>query len=303
MEDNYSTKEGKMNISKNLTFTKGCNCCDGAYNSLDVHFTGACDNKCAHCIDMRFFGKGVSKPDVKAIAETIIENSSGINDVLFLGGEPCLYLEELLECVKILKRETSLKLFVTTSVPKTCYDSRDTFITLIELLDGINLSVQHHDERIADKIRGTVSAYDRQAFYRSLPMAEKIRINLNIVKPYLYTKEDISNCLYHYNKMQFNSIKLSEIQHGSGIFVSFEDVFNVKMYSPYSHGCQGYIYTGDILPGIMTPILLKRSCFACEETLQATAGDMFKVISKFFSTKTNKYGVVYEDGTLENGWV
>ena len=25
------------------------NCCDGIYNSFDVHFTSACDNKCAHC--------------------------------------------------------------------------------------------------------------------------------------------------------------------------------------------------------------------------------------------------------------
>lgn len=28
-----------------------CNCCDGIYNSFDVHFTSACDNKCAHCVD------------------------------------------------------------------------------------------------------------------------------------------------------------------------------------------------------------------------------------------------------------
>lgn len=25
-----------------------CNCCDGIYNSFDVHFTSACDNKCSH---------------------------------------------------------------------------------------------------------------------------------------------------------------------------------------------------------------------------------------------------------------
>ena len=33
-----------------------CNCCDGIYNSFDVHFTSACDNKCAHCIDGKFNG-------------------------------------------------------------------------------------------------------------------------------------------------------------------------------------------------------------------------------------------------------
>lgn len=280
-----------------------CNCCDGIYNSLDIHFTSACDNKCSHCIDMRFHGKGKIKPDINAIVKAIIENKEGVDDVLFLGGEPCLFLEELIECIKILKKETNLKTYVTTSVPKICFDKRDLFITLIDLVDGINLSVQHHDEKIADQIRNTNSKYDRQSFYKNLPMKEKIRINLNIVKPYLYTKKDISNCLYHYDKMGFNSIKLSEIQHGEDVFVSFEKVFNVKMKSAYSEGCQKYISTKEILPGINTPLLLKRSCFICEKSINASLIDGTKVISKFFLTNKNKYGVIYEDGTLEKGWV
>lgn len=32
------------------------NCCDGIYNSFDVHFTSACDNKCGHCIDSKYEG-------------------------------------------------------------------------------------------------------------------------------------------------------------------------------------------------------------------------------------------------------
>lgn len=280
-----------------------CNCCDGIYNSLDIHFTSACDNKCSHCIDMRFHGKGKIKPDINAIVKTIIENKEGVDDVLFLGGEPCLFLEGLIECIKILKKETSLKIYVTTSVPKICFDKKDLFITLIDLVAGINLSVQHHNEEIADEIRNTKSMYDRQSFYKRLPMKEKIRINLNIVKPYLYTKDDISKCLYHYDKMGFNSIKLSEIQHGEDVFVSFEKVFNMKMNSAYSEGCQQYINTKEILPGINTPLLLKRSCFICEKSLNASFMDGIKVISKFFLTNKNKYGVIYEDGTLEKGWV
>ena len=58
------------------------NCCDGIYNSFDVHFTSACDNRCRHCIDMKYQGKGIIMPDPKAIAKTIIDHSEGYDDVL-----------------------------------------------------------------------------------------------------------------------------------------------------------------------------------------------------------------------------
>ena len=280
-----------------------CNCCDGIYNSFDVHFTSACDNKCAHCIDKCFEGFDIFKPDVNAIVKTIVENKEGLDDVLFLGGEPCLYLDDLLDCVSQLKEKTTLKLYVTTSVPKVCHDNYDRFIKLIEMLDGINLSVQHYKEDVADEIRKTKSLYDRQKFYSYLPYKEKIRINLNIVKPYLYTKDDLSECLRHYDKMGFNSIKLSEIQHGKDVFVSFEKIFGIKLGSPYSCGCQTYLNMEDILPGFKTPVLLKRSCFMCEGTLKASIADGVKVVTNLFRNPKNKYGVVYEDGRLEKGWI
>lgn len=30
------------------------NCCDGIYNSIDVHFTRLCDNNCGFCIDKQY---------------------------------------------------------------------------------------------------------------------------------------------------------------------------------------------------------------------------------------------------------
>jgi organic radical activating enzyme len=280
-----------------------CNCCDGIYNSFDVHFTSVCDNKCKHCIDKCYDGLNITKPNVNAIVNTIVENKEGLDDVLFLGGEPCLYLDELLDCVKQLKEKTDLKLFVTTSVPKICKDKYDKFVELIELLDGINLSVQHYKEEVADEIRRVKSEYDRQEFYNSLPYKDKIRINLNIVKPFLYTKEDLTNCLKHYDTMGFNSIKLSEIQHGKDVFVSFEDTFGIKLGSPFTHGCQTYLNMNEIIEGFKTPVLLKRSCFMCEDTLKASLSDGIKVISKMFVSPKNKYGVIYEDGSLKKGWV
>ena len=280
-----------------------CNCCDGIYNSFDVHFTSDCDNNCKHCIDKCYNGLGIHKPNVKEIVKTIVNNKEGLDDVLFLGGEPCLYLDELIDCVKQLREKTNLKLFVTTSVPKVCYDNKEKFFKLIELLDGINLSVQHYKEDVADEIRNVKSKYNRQEFYNLLPYKNKIRINLNIVKPFLYTKEDLTNCLKHYDKMGFNSIKLSEIQHGTDYFVSFEKTFGINLGSAYSNGCQKYLDMDKIIKGFKTPVLLKRSCFMCEDTLKANLLDGIKIISKFFTKPKNKYGVVYENGELEKGWI
>ena len=285
---------------KNL-FNK--NCCDGIYNSFDVHFTSICDNKCAHCIDSKYQGFNISKPDIKAISNTIIKQQDGYDDVLFLGGEPCLYLQELVDCIKLIKANTALKIYVTTAVPKICKDKYTLFLELLSLVDGINLSVQHYKEDISDQIRLVKSKFDRQKFYNSLPNKEKIRINLNIVKPYLYLKQDIIDCLNHYDKMGFNEIKLSEIQHGKDYFVSFTETFGIKLGSPYFSGCQNYIKMNKIITDFKTPVLLKRSCFMCEETLKASLMDAVKVGFKFIAPRTpNKYGIVYENGVLTKNW-
>lgn len=282
-----------------------CNCCDGVYNSFDVHFTSACPFNCAHCIDKKYEGLGIIKPNVDAIVKTVVENCDGVDDILFLGGEPCAFIDELLECIRKIQEQTELKVYVTTAVPNSCIKDWGKFYALITLVDGLNISAQHWNENVADKIRRTNAGkvYDRQEFYRSLPMKEKIRINLNIVKPFLYTKEDITKCLYHYDSMGFNSIKLSEIQHGKDYFVSFEKVFGIDLGSAFANGCQTYIDTSKILPGMKTPLLLKRSCFMCEETLNATFADGVKAFCNLFTSPKNKYGVIYEDGSLKGGWV
>jgi organic radical activating enzyme len=281
-----------------------CNCCDGIYNSFDVHLTPACDNKCKHCIDAIYEGKNIVKPNAKAIAKTIINNSEGYDDVLFLGGEPCLFLEELYECIVSIKESTSLKCYITSSMPKTCKDKYELFLKILDLVDGFNISAQHYNECIADKIRNTESKYDRQEFYASLPHKEKIRINLNIVKPYLYTKEDILNTLKHYDDLGFPEIKLSEIQHGKDYFVSFEKTMGIKLKSPFTYGCQTWVDMKPFIPGFKGKLLLKRSCFMCEETLKATFTDGLKVAYKYFCRpKDGHYAVVYEDGSLSNGWI
>ena len=70
-------------------------------------------------IDKKYRGIDDEKPNVQALVNKIVKIQDKYDDVLFLGGEPCLFLDELIDCVKQLKEKTKLKLFVTTSLPKS----------------------------------------------------------------------------------------------------------------------------------------------------------------------------------------
>lgn len=278
-----------------------CNHCDGIHKSMNIHFTGECNYSCPFCIDFTNRCKEKNPPNVRKIINTIIEHQDGFEDVLFLGGEPCLYLEDLLYCVQQVKRLTNLKIYVTTSVPYKCFAQKSTFFDLLELVDGLNISAHHYNEEIADCIRHNNSQYDRQKFYNSLPFKEKIRINLNLVKPYLSTRKDILTCIHHYDEMGFGSILLRELQNSPKYFVSFEDAMGIHMPSPYANGCQTLI---DI-PGetFSTPIILKRSCFLVEETISVSWEDVLKSFIKIFKTfPENKFGVIWEDGSMTERW-
>lgn len=71
-----------------------CNCCDGIYNSFDVHFTSSCDNKCAHCVDNCYEGLHINKPDVEKIVDTIVSNKDGL-DQIRIGIESNLHYKEI----------------------------------------------------------------------------------------------------------------------------------------------------------------------------------------------------------------
>jgi len=58
----------------------------------------------------------------------------------------------------------------------------------------------------------------------------------------------------------------------------------------------------DIIPNFKTPVLLKRSCFLCEDTLKASVMDGVKTAYRMFNKPNNKYSVIYENGQLSKGW-
>jgi len=280
------------------------NTCDQIGNELQVHFTKQCPNNCPFCIDKGNKGlvAGPMKPDVMTIFETISKQKDNIDSICVSGGEPMICLDEAIELTTLVKHNTNLKVYFITSMPYACYVYRDKFFKLIDMVDGLAISPQHYREEVADEIRGYISHYDRQAFYAELPHKEKITININMVKPYLCEKEDILNCIEHYNKMGFKDIKLVELFDKEDMYVSFEEVFGVKLKSPFAHGCKTEFDITPWIPSYDGKFTLKRTCFLVNKLLKANLSDMFKAATRKLFEKKYHFGVVYEDGSLHPYW-
>ena len=71
------------------------NTCDHGASELMVHFTKACTNKCAFCIDKVNNGIISRKTEVNKIIETIDLYKDFASMITISGGEPLLFIEEL----------------------------------------------------------------------------------------------------------------------------------------------------------------------------------------------------------------
>lgn len=281
------------------------NACDQICSELQVHFTKVCPNKCPFCIDATNPGlrNKSSIPNVGQIFKRIMMYKDNIESVCISGGEPMLFITHLLALIMLLKEQTDLKVYVITSMPENCYKYKNLFFKVLELCDGISISPQHYNEEIADEMRGHKSNFDRQAFYAELPHKEKITMNINMVKPYLYTKDEIIACIKHYNDLGFKDIKLVELFNMEKMYVNFEEVFGVKLKSPFAHGCKTEFDITPWIPSYDGRFTLKRTCFLVNKMLHANLSDMFKAATRKMFEKPYHFGVVYEDGSIHPYWV
>lgn len=277
------------------------NTCDQICNELQIHFTKLCPNRCPFCVDAMNPGvKAESpKPDVMAIFQAVSQCKDKIESVCITGGEPMLFMNDVIQLINLLKRNTELKIYLVTSMPEECHKHKDLFFQIIDLCDGVSISPQHYNEEIGDKMRGHKSTFDRQALYAELPHKEKVTLNINIMRPFLCEKSEICKCVEHYNKLGFKDIKVAELFNKEEMYVSFEEVFGIKLKSPFAHGCKTPNF--DITPWIPSfdgKFTLKRTCFLVNKKLHANLSDMFKSATRHFLSKGYYFGVVYEDGSV-----
>jgi len=281
------------------------NICDNIFNDLEIHFTKACENNCPFCIDKLNAGIDESaKPNVNAIFTTILVYSNKFDEIGIAGGEPCLYLDELHElCTLIKKYFPTKKLTLITSIPEICFTKKDTFYKVLELCDYVTISPQHHNQEIADKIRGRKSGFDREEFYKNLPHKEKISITINLIKNYLDTLDDVKTCLLYYNKLGFNKIKLCELSQRPTMFVNLEEILGIKLKSPFASGCVTKNYnTSEWLPEFNGTLTLKRTCFYNNCLRKANLWDLLKAGTRWLFRKKYFFGVIYGNGNIYKYW-
>lgn len=290
------------------------NSCDCSH-TINVHFTKACPHNCAYCVDKLSIDKSPIIPNIDEMFNTVKDliNTSPFGtyeDVLIVGGEPLMYMDDLLSFVKRIKEETDLLVYVTTSLPEEIQYKLNSLGELLSMVDGLNISIQHPNPVFAMYMLNTKPRYPesnmlyRQSIIQYLekhPDKKKVRINLNIMKPLLSDKKSVVEALEEIDTWGFGSIKLSELQQASEYYVNIEKLYNIKLPSPYSYGCN-IKAPDEIQYGINTPIYLKRSCFMVENSLKASLKDGIKAIHKKLHKNDNHFVAIYEDGHIERRW-
>lgn len=280
------------------------NVCDRIYNELMLQLTKACPNSCSFCIDK--FNNGVyGPPDFESIKARILEYSTQADNITISGGEPLIYIFEVLDLVKFIKKYTNLKITINTSIPYECYLYQATYNEIVETVDCILFSAQHYNQEIADKIRKSKSKFNRNIFYEFLPHKDKYIVSLNIHKPYLCTLYDtLQNIKFFYN-LGFNNIKLAELSERPEMHVAISEILGIKLPQPFAVQCSNKnVDISHLLPEFKGNLTIKTVCFIKSKNLKANFWDLFKTSTRnLFRHKKYFFGVIQPDGNIYPYWI
>lgn len=281
-----------------------CNVCDRINKEVIIHFTKDCPNKCPFCIDRRNIGVNSRKPDITAIWNSLEKCLSYIDTVTISGGEPCLYMEDMIKLIDKIKTNSSLKIILVTALPKICFDKKELFYEICEKIDYLQISAQHNVESIASTIVNSHSLYyPRYEFMSEFPYKDKTTVSINIVKGFFNSRQDILDAIMHFNKMGYKDIKIAEMFDADNYYVDIPKMLGIKMKSPFAHGCKTEYDIKPLLPEFDGRLTIKRTCFLRTNLQEATFSDLFKMITRYIKKKTYCFGVIHEDGTLAPYWI
>jgi len=282
------------------------NSCDGIYSdSLDVRFTKACDNACAFCIEQSGLPSLGASQVEPMIAATIASHKT---TVLILGGEPFLYPAKLREYISGIRAAVS-HIYVTTSIPWSLNPADPAVAEILAAIDGLNVSLHHYDPALNNAILVASRPFDRMARLAELladpAIAAKTRVSVNLVRGQIDSRAAIDTYLERLAAIGARQVKLNELQEvGPELYVSFERAYGCRLPSPYSGGCQTDISTlfADRLSRPLR-VTLKRSCFLVSPVPEASLSDLVKVAARRIRPLRSQHLVLYEDGSLSDGWI
>lgn len=289
--------------------------CNVHRNELMIHFTKVCPNNCSFCIDKMNLGVNTKKPDIKAIIRTVNKYKDNVKNISISGGEPFVFMDELLEFVTWIKENTELKITIITSVPNICYKEKEKFFKILDKCDSIQLSLQHYMDQWGDKIRQSKTNFDRHAFYQEILEhcgADNVLGSINILKPYFENRWDILNNIRMFNQLGFKNIKICEMFDADHLYIDIPKTLGIKMNSPFASGCKteykdvDYLFSMDPeLKGYHFDghLYIKRSCFFRTKHQKATIWDLIKISTRWIFAKQYFFGVIHENGEIAPYWL
>lgn len=293
------------------------NICDSSKHKseLMIHFTKVCPNNCSFCIDKLNLGVNTKKPDIDKIIKTVDKYKNKVSNISISGGEPFVFMDDLLYFVNWIKENTELKILVITSVPNICYKEKEKFFKILDKCDNIQISLQHYITNVGDNIRGSESDFDRNNFYKEILDhcgADKILGSINILKPYFEYRWDILRNIMLFNKLGFKNIKICEMFDADNLYIDISKTLGIKMNSPFASGCKTEVKDVDKLFK-MDPELhdyhfqghlyIKRTCFYRTKLQKASVWDLIKVCTRWIFARKFFFGVVHENGEIHPYWV
>lgn len=281
-----------------------CNSCDGIYESLDVRFTKKCDNDCEFCIEKKNNYNSTEEVSIDDMILSTIE--SGIKEVLILGGEPFITPKRLYDYVVGIRDHVN-KIYITTSLPKIMKTS-PYVKQILSLVDGLTISVQHYDWKENNNILKASHYYNRFDVIEKLceDFSHKIRVSINLVKGGIDSKAKLELLFIRMANLGVENIKINELSDSPELYVSYEKMYNSKLDSAYATGCQTEV-KNDYATGLGLNVILKRSCFLVEESLNASWKDLLKICIRQIAGKKSlvrkRFAVLYENGKISNRWL
>lgn len=317
-----------------------CNSCDRISKDLYIQFTRTCFNTCPFCFKYKdnlsphqFEDFPINKK-VKIMINKVFEENP--ENIFVTGGEPLLEYDDLRFFIKELKSYTDAGIYIITSLP-TAHISYPQFEELLTLVDGVNISYHSGWKRRNAEIhkKSIIGYYNEELRRKYIYKAnawhkKKIRIDLNLNTLGITSVGDLRYALNTFAELGCYHVRLNELQNSSNHYVSFEDLTEETLPSPYAHGCETILYYlglthftnfegfpiypaqyhtfnfPDWLEGIKLPdlITLKRSCFLVEPSREANFSDLSKLIlRKVLPLSKEKFRVMYEDGSIYDYWL
>ena len=162
---------------------------------------------------------------------------------------------------------------------------------LSKYLTAINISIHHYTEEenrlvfknskyTFDNIRSAIKVFNKH----KIP----VRINANLVKGVLDTREKVIDMIYFARFLGASSIRFTEMQNCEDLWVDSSNLFTELPQDPYVDGCEKAVYEID---GFRATV--KMTC-GFVNSLKERPNDPTR--------KQTARKVIYPDGEILDGW-